>query len=220
MFINVYPSKDNNNQTIWIFSGSSTATVSSAIRTSGNFSIGDSWLGNGNVFNANSPSNQTISLSPLFSSANTDDIAAVRARIPGGSSTNLFAASATNTPTITIGSGSRTIANLWMDENSSGDHFGIRVSGSNLSYTNGNSSAWVGSGIIDKPIGDFVAGTYNNLNPRPLFAANSGGSLQVVINSQVIPEPEEYALVFGLFALAFVFFHRHRQKKRQQSATL
>ena len=32
----------------------------------------------------------------------------------------------------------------------------------------------------------------------------------------MIPEPEEYALVFALFALGFVFFHRHRQKKQQR----
>lgn len=34
----------------------------------------------------------------------------------------------------------------------------------------------------------------------------------------IIPEPEEYALVFGLFALAFVFFHRRFQKKQRQPA--
>ena len=36
--------------------------------------------------------------------------------------------------------------------------------------------------------------------------------------SRIITEPEEYALVFGLFALGFVFFHRRQmQKKRQQA---
>ena len=105
-----------------------------------------------------------------------------------------------------------------MAENSSGDSLGIRVSGSNLGYSSGDTSAWVGAGILNKPIGDFFAGTFNNLNPRPLFAANSSGSVRVVINNQVIPEPEEYALVFALFALGFVFFHRHRQKKQRQQA--
>ena len=96
-----------------------------------------------------------------------------------------------------------------MQDDTTLDEMGIRISGSNLSYSTGNSSAWVGAGILDKPIGDFFAGTYDN-TPTAYFAANAQGSIQVRINSQVIPEPEEYALVFGLFALVFVFFHRHR----------
>ena len=100
---------------------------------------------------------------------------------------------------------------------------GIRVSGSALSYSSGNASAWVGAGIINKPIGDFFAGTFNNhansfLNGN--FGASGSGSVRVVVNSQVIPEPEEYALIFSLSALSFVFFHRHFHKKqRQQAAT-
>ena len=102
-----------------------------------------------------------------------------------------------------------------MQDDSTLDQMGIRVSGSSLSYSSGQSSAWVGAGILNKPIGDFFAGTYDN-TPTAYFAANSQGSIKVRINGQVIPEPEEYALIFGLFALGFVLFHRHRQKKRQQ----
>ena len=36
----------------------------------------------------------------------------------------------------------------------------------------------------------------------------------------VIPEPEEYALVFGLFALGFVVVRRQLQKKRQAAAVV
>ena len=226
LIINVYPSQDNpTTQTLWIFSGSSTANQSQNIRTSGsvNFSSVDSWqLGtpnNGNIYNANKPSDTNFQLSPLFSSSNIEDIHSVSNRIPGGVSTNtIFVASATNTPTITIGSGSRTISHLWLDDDTpSGDDMGIRVSGSNLSYSSGNSSAWVGAGIINKPIGDFFTGsTYNN-SLGPTFAANSAGSVRVVVNSAVIPEPEEYALVFGLFALGFVFFRRHFQQKKRQA---
>ena len=226
LVINVYPSQDNTNQTIWIFSGSSTARDNWGIRTSGNYSSRDTWEtsdNNGNIYNANSPNNSQLSLSPLFSSSNTDDIASVRARIPGGGRTNItFAASATNTPTITIGSTSRTISRLFMDEDTGAyDDVGIRVSGSDLSYSTGNSSAWVGAGIISKPIGDFHAGTFNNVT-GPQFASASPNSVRLVINSQVIPEPEEYALVFALFALGFVFFHRRitRKKQRQQAAAL
>ena len=100
-----------------------------------------------------------------------------------------------------------------MDEDSGeADDIGIRVSGSSLSYSTGNSSAWAGSGIINKPIGDFFTGTFNrSLGAR--FAANSEGSVRVVVNSQIIPEPEEYALIFGLFALGFVILRRHFSKR-------
>ena len=98
------------------------------------------------------------------------------------------------------------------------DNIGIRVSGSNLGYSSGNSSAWVGSGILNKPIGDFFAGTYNDLINGPNFAGSGGNNIRLTINSQIIPEPEEYALVFGLFALGFVLCRRHFQKKRQQQA--
>ena len=97
---------------------------------------------------------------------------------------------------------------------------GIRVSGTALSYSSGDTSSWVGAGILNKPIGDFFTGTYNNRSvsssPGPRFAALSNGSVRVIVNSQVIPEPEEYALVFGLFALGFVFFHRRQMQKKKQ----
>ena len=225
LLINVYPSQDNtNSQTLWIFSGSSTASANNSIRTSGNFSSQDSWEfsssnNNGNFFDANKPSDTNFQLSPLFSSSNTDDIASVNARIPGGGKTNpTFAASATNTPTLTIGSGSRTISHLFLDEDSgAADDMGIRVSGSALSYSSGASSAWVGAGILNKPIGDFFTGTLNNRSVgSPSFAAQSSGSVRVVVNSQIIPEPKEYAFVFGLFALGFVFFHRRMMQKKRR----
>ena len=230
--INVYPSQDTNNQTIWIFSGSSTARANGSIRTSGAYNVQDSWeVGENNlkIYNANKPNPAlTLSLSSLFSSSNAKDIASVNARIPGGGKTNItFAASATNTPTFTIGSGSRTISQIYMRHYGSfiADDIGIRVSGSNLSYSSGNASAWVGAGILNKPIGDFFGGTLNNRGSgssgKPFFAAQSNGSVRIIVNSQVIPEPEEYALVFALFALGFVIVRRHQQRKqcRQQAPT-
>ena len=209
LFINGYPSQDNpTSETLWIFSGSSTANSSRSIRTSGNYSTQDSFAftgSNGNIFDANKPNNVNFSLSPLFSRSNIKDIHSVSNRIPGGSRTDItFAASATNAPTITSGSNSRTISHLFMHERSGlNDQMGIRVSGSALSYSSGQTSAWVGAGIINKPIGDFFAGTFNNRGSvgPPNFAALSDGSVRVVVNSQVIPEPEEYALIFALFAL-------------------
>ena len=156
------------------------------------------------------------------------DIAAVRASIPGGSLTNLFAASATNTPTITIaGRGTRTIARLFMHENAytssqgTRDGLGFRIQSPNLLYGSGEAISWVGAGVINKPIGDFFAGTFNDHEDGggSRHFASGNNSVRVVVNSQIIPEPEEYALVFGLFALAFVILHRRRmQKRRQQSA--
>ena len=101
---------------------------------------------------------------------------------------------------------------------------GIRVSSSVLSYSNGASSAWVGAGIINKPIGDFFAWTFNNWvvglsQNDPRFAAASDGSMRVVVNGQIIPELEECAFLFDLFGLGFVVVRRYFQKKRQQAAT-
>ena len=231
LFIHVYPSQDNpTSQTLWIFSGTSTASLFGSIRTSSistPLSNQDSWWfgtpNSGNIFQANGPTNSNISLSSLFSSANTADRNSGLSRIPGGGRTNItFAASATNTLTIVIGSGSRTISHLFLDDDASNrDDMGIRVSGSSLSYSSGNSSAWVGSRIINKAIGDFFTGAFNNRAAvgDPSFAARSNGAVRLVINSQIIPEPEEYALIFGLFALGFVILRRHWQKKRQQTPT-
>ena len=228
LILSVYPSQDETNQTLWIFSGSSSSRSASAqIRNSSasNFDNQDSWQvndNNGNIFDANKPSDQVLQLSSLFSSSNAKDIASVNARIPGGGKTDItFAASATNTPTITVGSGNGTISHLFLDEDASGiahyDDVGIRSSGG-FNYGTGASS-WVGAGIINKPIGDFFAGTFNNRADSPFFAANSQGSIRITINSAFIPEPEEYALVFGLFALGFVILRRHWQKKRQAATS-
>ncbi len=228
LFINVYPSQDSpTNQTLWVFSGSSTTDYAgtTSIRSSGNFHWRDSFPLSGNLYNANRPNNQLPTLSPLLSSSNAKDIASVNARIPGGGKTNItFAASATNTPTITIaGRGTRTIARLFMDEDAynSRDGLGIRNQPPNLLYGSGEAFSWVGAGLIDKPIGDFFAGTFNDHRDGGGAVHFTSGisQIRITVNSQVIPEPEEYALVFALFALAFVFFRRHFQKKRQTTAS-
>ena len=223
MLIRVYPSQDNTNQTLWIFSGSGAGALDGgSIRTGSGHSHEDTIYvdsNNGNFYDANKPNPLTISLSPLLSSpTNPADIASVNARIPSGGKTNItFAAGATNTPT--IGSGSRTISHLWMDEDAvvTRDGLGIRVTGTALSYSTGASASWSGAGVINKPIGDFHAGTFNSFGfAHPWFAGSN--KAQIVVSSQVIPEPQEYALVFGLFALGFVFFRRHFQKKQRRQA--
>ncbi len=229
LILDVYPSQDNpTNQTLWIFSGSSTTShlSTTSIRSSGNYDARDtaviaSGSNNGNLYNANRPNNQLLTLSPLLSSSNAKDIASVNARIPGGGKTNItFVASATNTPSITIaGRGTRTIARLFMDENSFGsrDSLGIRIQSPNLLYGSGEASSWIGAGIINKPIGDFFTGTFNTAD-GDTYLTTGNNQLRIIVNSQVIPEPEEYALIFGLFALGFVFFHRWQKKRRQQTS--
>ena len=55
---------------------------------------------------------------------------------------------------------------------------------------------------------------------RSLLRGDSDDLVRLVINSQIIPEPEEYALVFALFALNFVIIRHHWEKKHCQSTTL
>ena len=221
MIIDVYPSQDTPTNSIWIFSGSSTVAAGATLRTSAtSHSSADGWQTERDIYAANHPSGAQITLSPLFSSSNAKDIASVNARIPSGGKTNItFAANATNTPTITIGTTpvNRTINRMFMNNINVADQIGIRVSsGFNYGSYVGQASSWTGSGLlINKPVSDFVTGNVGNwatINPN--FA--SGVTLR--FHSTIIPEPEEYALVFGLFALGFVFFHRW-QKKRQALAS-
>ena len=128
------------------------------------------------------------------------------------------------------GRGSRTIANMFLNDvgNSARDDIGPRVAGSQLNYgTTSVAVTWIGAATMAKPIGDFhitTPGTYNGNRPPTSgsilgsWTGQQANNLRIRVHS-VIPEPEEYALVFGLFALGFVLFHRHFQKKQRQQAT-
>ena len=89
LFIDVYPSQDNTNQTLWIFSGQSTAHYTSTIRSSGNYHRRDSWKLNAahgfDVYFDNIPTNRLFNLSPLFSSTNQTDIESIESRLQGSS---------------------------------------------------------------------------------------------------------------------------------------
>lgn len=61
--------------------------------------------------------------------------------------------------TITIGSASRPISSLFMND-ANDDEMGIRVTPPNLVYFANDASRWFGSGILDKPIGDFAIGSH------------------------------------------------------------
>lgn len=128
---------------------------------------------------------------------------------------------------MTAGSASKTIGGIFMND-AAQDEIGIRGTsgGGNLTYTNGQETLWFGSGILNKPIGDFFGGNTANYDQRfvpnssanpPYFVERSGGQVNLRFYRRVIPEPAEYALVFGLFALGFVFFRRRFQKKKHET---
>lgn len=102
-----------------------------------------------------------------------------------------------------------TIQNLFMHSSTNGlDQIGIRLNTANFSYTtNGATFIWHGTGIVDKPIGDFHVGAYENAEGEAYFLRNVSSSIEMRVHRRFLPEPEEYALAFGLFALGFVFFH-------------
>ena len=109
---------------------------------------------------------------------------------------------------------------------------GIRVVASSLSYSAANDAvSWNRQGTSPYPINEFTvtaSGEYfYNYIFGPYFVAAgtqgtpTSGGLRVVVSSapaDLVPEPQEYAIVFGLFALGFVIVLRHFQKKRQAEA--
>ena len=142
-----------------------------------------------------------------------------------------------NLPQVTTPSGTRTISHIYLVNAFQLDTVGIRVSGTNsLSYDGGDAVSWTGQGTMPYPISDFSVTAanqyYYNFRFGPYFAAAgtlgtpTSGGLRLVVSSTpraLVPEPKEYALVFGLLALGFVIVRhrrRHCQKKRcQQAAT-
>lgn len=236
LYIDVYQSRDDANNTLWVFSGSSTTEQLWSVRTgvtgNANFDRRDSWevMGNnGALYIANAPSNVISSLSSVTSlDADTSRDRWYVANVL----TNVTTVTA---PTLTITTNSvdrmSAITSLFMnDDTGTGstdrDELGIRVSTSAFRYDASGTSAWSGAGILTKPFSDFYSGSsdgtfsFNNLGTGttggPRFAAASDGSVVVRFHrGTVIPEPQEYALAFGLFALGFVIVRRHWQKKRQ-----
>ena len=87
-----------------------------------------------------------------------------------------------------------------------------------LFWKNTNSMSWELAGIHMDYVGDPYQPEFSTL-PASVFGAISYSADLAFYRNEIyssIPEPKEYALVFGLFALAFVFFHRQMQKKRRQ----
>ena len=205
LMITIRPSASNTNNPILIFSGNTTASAAEAIRTSavGSNEIADTFSV-ANLYSVTNLAGVVRSLSPLTTLAADDPD-----RIDQGDSA----------PTITFAvTNALTISRIAFDSQPVlGDHdLGIRVSSYHF-YTSGNAVSWSGAGILTNfNMSQFNPGTYQS-SSHPNFSSQS---LRLTVNSRAIPEPEQYALIFGLFALGFVFFHRCiTRKKRQHQAT-
>ncbi len=252
LYLDIFPSQDSTNNTLWVFSGSSQANVGHNnvgpyIRRSGAYDRRDTHK-TSNAFLRSTPS-ALYALTPLITSTTNVtttnaplDFESLRTRLGqtiklGTTNTNddiTIPSTATNVPTLTFtGRGSRTIANMFLNDvnNTGWDDIGPRVAGtSDLNYGTGPKGVnWIGAATMAKPIGHFhitTPGSYNGNRPgngvlRSWTSHLQNQGLRIRVHGAVIPEPEEYALVFGLFALGFVFFHRRKMqhKRRQQAAT-
>ena len=242
LYIDVYQSRDNpSTSTLWVFSGSSSAAQLWSVRNSAggnaNFGRRDSWevTGNGGaLYVANAPSNEQSALSSITT------LDAVSSRDRWYVANVLTNVTTVTAPTLTFTTNSvdqtRGISHMFLNDDpgtgaTDRDELGIRVSGGAFRYEATSASAWSGAGILAKPFSDFYTGaadgtfSFNNLGTGatsgPRFAAGSDGSVVVRFHrGTLIPEPEEYALAFGLFALGFVVVRRHFQKKRRRAAAV
>ena len=240
--MDIYPSQEYTNGTLFIFSGSTTAarqqSQARGFRTTGSDWIQDTAYAFDTLF----ASNPGTGIKPLTAvPASTATITnkdyesligylRVRNTAFSGANLNVLTNAATLTVEGTTSTNSRTIASLYLQD-ATWDDFGPRVSSSALNYNNSDTIKWTGSGVLTN-VAISVFGTRDPyIRARGAGTAGSfyGGSagqqnqvangLRWRVHANIIPEPEEYALVFGLFALAFVFFHRRWQRKRRQSAT-
>ena len=242
LYIDVYQSRDNTNQTLWVFSGTGTTRELYSVRNNAagnaNYHRRDVWHvvdNSGDLYAGTEPNNQHLALSSITGQN------AVTSRDRWYVANVLTNLTTATDPTITFTTGSnpsrsRDINTIYMSRAPGGvgttaglDRLGIRVSGGAFRYEANDASAWSGAGILAKPFSEFETGstdgtfTFNNwatlINSGPAFAQRTQGSVQIRFHrGTLIPEPEEYALVFGLFALGFVIVRRYWQKKQRQPA--
>ncbi len=241
LYVDIYPSQEYTNGTLFIFSGSTTIarqqSQARGFRTTGTDWLQDTAYAFDTLFASDPGTGQkNLTAVPASTTSVTNKdyeslIGYLRVRNTAFSSANLNVI--TNAPTLTIegttSTNTRTIASLYLQD-ANWDRFGPRVS-SALNYNNSDAVSWTGAGVLT----NVAIGVFNTRDPylraRAVGAAGSfyGGSagqqvnvangLRWRVHTNVIPEPEEYALVFGLFALGFVIVRRHFQKKRQVQAT-
>ncbi len=241
LYVDIYPSQEYTNGTLVIFSGSSTIARQQSqgrgFRTTGSDWLQDTAHSYDTLFASNPGTGQkNLTAIPVSTATVTNKdyeslIGNLRVRNTAFSSANLNVI--TNAPTLTIegsSTNSRTIASLYLKDDVSGwDRFGPRVSAA-LGYNNSDTIKWTGAGVLT----NVAIGVFNTRDPYlrargvtsvgSFYGGSSANTVSVAnglrwrVHTNVIPEPEEYALVFALFALGFVFFHRHWQKKQRRQA--
>ena len=215
LLLTVNPLQGDTNRTVWTFTGSSAAS------RDGTIPIDVSNVGlqsYGEFLPYNAPASGPIRLADqLIASGNLPALF--------GDYALSFSTNVNFQPRITISNNTRTIGHITL-VNAGFDSVGIRVSESALSYNTNNPVSWRGRGVLPYSITNLTATAsgeyfYNHVS-SPYFAAvgtrgtpTSGGLRMIISSTPVVPEPEEYALIFGLFALGFVILRRHFQKKRQ-----
>ena len=242
LYVDIYPSQESTNGTLYIFSGSTTAarqqSQTRVIRTS---SSGNNWFDQDTArffdsLFASDPGTGVKSLSAIPASTATSTnkdynslLGNLRLRNPAFTNANLNVL--TNTPTMTAAANSQTITHLYFRNVAGSDRFGPRVA-SSLNYNQNGTISWTGAGTLaNVPISVFsTRDPY--IRARKIGSAGSfyGGSagtttqvangLRIRVHTAIIPEPEEYAIVFGLFALGFVVVRRYWQKKKRHTAAL
>ena len=241
LYVDIYPSQESTNGTLYIFSGSTTAarqqSQTRVIRTGS--SANDFHQDTARLFDnlfASDPGTGVKSLSAIPASTATSTnkdynslLGNLRLRNPAFTNANLNVI--TNTPTMTAAANSQTITHLYFRNVAGSDRFGPRVA-SSLNYNLNDTISWTGAGTLaNVPISVFsTRDPY--IRARKIGGAGSfyGGSagtttqvangLRIRVHTAIIPEPKEYALLFGLFALAFVLFRRQLQKRRQKAQAI
>ncbi len=236
LYIDIYPSQDNyKNQTLWVFSGDSQASLlltglgpyirHNALAGTASANERDTYALQDLLFAGTRDGGFPFSVPQLYPLSSLSSSSLDYAGVTNfWASTNTVSSlsTAAGSPSLSFSNRvvngavtNRSISHLFLYAQPSGDdQVGPLVSGgSNLTYgTNRPAVNWVGAGLIDKPIGDFLSRNpyiRNKANALGYFGASTlGNGLRIRVHSSTVPEPEEYALIFGLFALAFVIFRR------------
>ena len=113
----------------------------------------------------------------------------------------------TGSATITIGSQTRSIAGIYLDDDGgSADDLGVRAD-TQMDYLVGEASSWTGSGTVNVDINDFALGTWsiNSVDGQAMFFSDP-----TTVTFSAVPEPTTMILL-GAGAAAIAA----RRKKRK-----